>query len=349
MTESITVERCSDQTAWDAFVERNGGPPSTRWGWGNAVETYGHDRRYLAARADGDIVGVLPLFRIRSWLFDDALVSVPFTSRGSLIVDDGYADRAAAPLLERMQVLAEDLGVDYASVRDCDFEGPSTLEKRRRWVAFEIPLHEGIDSVWDGLDSSRRGHVRSALDNDLDVRVGRTRDDLREFYRLYLRHQQGLGSPPHSFEFIERLWNELHDAGRMRLFLCFAGDTLTNATICFADGGWVHQWSSISDFEYRYLDGGSLLVWKGLEWGAEQGYDWFGLGRTRKESGVYMFKKSFGGTEAWLDDYHYSPNGRVELPDPGSDSYERGKQLWRRLPVPVTRIVGPRLRKVVPL
>jgi len=63
----------------------------------------------------------------------------------------------------------------------------------------------------------------------------------------------------------------------------------------------------VSDYEYRDLNGGSLALWKSLQWAANNGYDTYDFGRTREGTGVYMFKKSFGGVKTWYDDYHYFP------------------------------------------
>lgn len=346
-----TVERCTDTEEWNAFVERNGGPLFARWEWGAACEGYGHDSIYLGARAaDGRLVGALPLVRMRSPVFGDTVVSMPFSEYGSVVVDSDAeeSDGATRRLTERAAELADESGVDFVSLRGRDLGEVPSYERRERWVTFEIPLGGGPEAVWDALDGDRRNHVRQARNNDLDVRRGESLDDLRTYYRLYLESQRGHGSPPHSFEFFERLWDAFHPDD-MRLQMVEHDGKLINASIEFPFGDAIYGWSGVSDYEYRGLDGGSLNQWRILEWGAENGYDTYSLGRTEEGSGVYTFKKSFGGEKVWLTDYHYFPTDGVELPNPRKEKYESVKDVWRRLPLPVTRVVGSRIRKDISL
>ena len=63
---SVVVSELSsaDEGAWDAFVR--GSPdalPHHLLGWREAItRTYGHRPRYLVAKNEGNVVGVMPLF-----------------------------------------------------------------------------------------------------------------------------------------------------------------------------------------------------------------------------------------------------------------------------------------------
>ena len=56
--------------------------------WGPVIQhAYGHTTHSLAAVADGEVVGLLPLVLVRSRLFGDRLVSMPFLDYGGIVVD----------------------------------------------------------------------------------------------------------------------------------------------------------------------------------------------------------------------------------------------------------------------
>lgn len=346
---SVTVEACDDAAAWDVFVERHGGSPFTTWGWSDVVESYGPERHFLAAVVDGDIVGVAPLFRVRSLLFGDDLVAVPYASRGSLVLGDRHREAARDALLRAVMELADDLGVDVASLRGRDLGEFEAFEHTRQYVSFEVPLDRGPEAVWEGMKNSRQRHVNQAEEEGLGFRVAEDESDLRAFYDLYLRTMRGHGSPPHSFAFFRRLWDRLHDDGTMRVNLVEYDGRVINSTVDLAIGSRVYNWKAVSDYEYRDLQGGSYITWKAMEWAAGNGYSTYDLGRTREGSGVYTFKKSFGGEKVWMDDYHYFPDGEVDLPDPDQERYDLPRRLWRKLPLPVTRLVGPPIRKSISL
>src|SRR5580698_6887964 len=93
------------EAAWDAFVAAH--PAGTffhRAAWRHVIErAFGHRTHYLLAERDGAIVGVLPLGHVRSPLFGNTLISVPFCVYGGplAVEQEAFAalTEAAAALL----------------------------------------------------------------------------------------------------------------------------------------------------------------------------------------------------------------------------------------------------------
>lgn len=350
--EQFVVETCRDSTEWNSFLERNDGPAFALWGWGDAVETYGLDRRHLAVRdrSDDTVLGVLGLFHLESRLFGSQLLSPAFAERGAITLGDHQEDAVRRLLLDSTKRMADDLDVDFVSLRGSTVAGTDGFETNTRYVTFQSPVDRPSDRVWDDVKDSRKRQIEQAADDpSLEYRIGTSLSDLREYYRLYLESMRGHGSPPHSFAFFETLWEELHDAGNLHLGLVTRDGSAINGTIDLSSGSTVYQWGVVTDYEYRDLNGGSWLLWKSLQRAAEEGYDTYEFGRTREGSGVYTFKKSFGGSKTWYDDLHYFPGEATDLPDPENETYELAKRVWRRLPIPVTRVLGPRVRKRIGL
>jgi FemAB-related protein (PEP-CTERM system-associated) len=341
----MRVGMVDNRGEWNSLVEDSGGPVFALWEWAEACELYGHQWSCLGAWRGDELVAGVPLVHMRSRAFDDQLVSMPFSEHGSVVSRDD--DEATSALLDRVREVADRLDVDFVSLRGRDLGDPPGYQRRNRFLTFRIPVGDGPDAVWDGLSSSRRGHVRQARENDLELAEADSLTDLREYFDLYVESVRGHGSPPHAFEFYERLWRGLGD--RMRVLLVRKDGHLVNGIIDFPFGDRVFHWGSVADYEYRDLDGGSLLLWEGLEWSAENRYETYDLGRTREGSGVYSFKKSFGGEKVWYNDYHYFPDGEVTLPNPDDGKYDRFKQVWRRLPMPVVRTLGPPIRGKISL
>ncbi|NHN46676.1 GNAT family N-acetyltransferase [Halostella sp. JP-L12] len=346
------VEECTDRDEWDSFLERNDGPAYALWGWSDAVASYGHDRWNLVVRDrdSGSIAGALPLYHVDSRLFGSQLLSPAFAERGSITLGDGDREAARRLLLERTRDVADTLGVDHATLRGSDVAGTDGFSKENSYVTFQVSTDRGPDAVWKDVKDSRLRQIEQADgDSSLQFRTGDSIADLEEYYRLYLESMRGHGSPPHSFDFFRILWDRLYDEGNLRLSMITRDGSLINGMIDLALGSTVYQWGVITDYEHRDLNGGSLLLWKSLEWAAENGYDTYEFGRTREGSGVYMFKKSFGGSKEWYDDLHYFPGDVAELPDPEDDKYEFAQDVWRRLPISVTRLIGPQIRKRIGL
>jgi len=347
--EGTVVEECSDPEAWNAFVERAEGPPFALWGWAEAAGVYGHDRFRPTVVEDGAIVAALPLVHVRSRLFGSKLVSPPFGERASIVSSRSADEDDERALLAHARTLADELGVDFVSLRGRALPDAPAYEGRRRFVTFRTPVTDE-ETMREAIKDSRERQIRQAAGNpDLGYEEGQRLEALREYYRLYLRSNRGHGTPPHSFAFYRSLWERYHDDGRLHLGLVRHEGDVINGIINFACGSTVFQWGVVNDYDFRDLNGGSYLVWKSLQWAAENGADVYEFGRTREGSGVYLFKRSFGGEKTWYDDRHYFPDGKGELPNPEDDRYDRLKDVWRRLPIPVTRLIGPRLRQSVTL
>ena len=115
----MNVERVGDDAGreWDAFVDTaQGASVYHRYAWRRLIgEVFGHESLYLAARdARGRICGVLPLVRLRSVLFGDFMVSMPYFNYGGVLAE---SDEIAAALLSEATTRARGLGVSHVELR----------------------------------------------------------------------------------------------------------------------------------------------------------------------------------------------------------------------------------------
>jgi FemAB-related protein (PEP-CTERM system-associated) len=343
----MRVIRVTDADRWEGFVEENGGPVFDGWAWGALCEACGHRTYRFAVEEDGDLFACVPLVYMRSRLFGDQLVSMPYSAYGSVVSREDAPEAATDLLLEPVRDLADELGVDFVSLRGRDLGDPPGFEKQNRFVTFDISLSGGSEAVWDSLDGSNRTHVRKARKEGVEYERAASKADLRRYYDLYLRNMRDFGSPPHSFSFFTQLWDDLGD--HMVVELALKDDRLINGQIRFLYGDRCFDWGGITDYEYRDLQGGSFLLWNGIEDACESGCSTYTLGRTREGTGVYSFKKSWGGEKVWFDDYHYFPDASTTLPDPDDEKYDRLKDVWERLPLKVTELIGPPIRRNISL
>ena len=102
MTVVKTLARADAQTAarWERFVLDC--PSATffhRAAWQDVIaEVFRHPTHYLYAEVDGQITGVLPLAHVKSLLFGNALVSLPFAVYGGVAADsEAAAERTRTP------------------------------------------------------------------------------------------------------------------------------------------------------------------------------------------------------------------------------------------------------------
>jgi hypothetical protein len=91
------------------------------------------------------------------------------------------------------------------------------------------------------------------------------------------------------------------------------------------------------------------MYWELMCHAARQGYRVFDFGRSREGTGPYNFKRHWGFEPVPLP-YQYVMMGGREVPNlsPSNPRFAAAQRLWRRIPLPVTKLVGPRLTRFLP-
>ena len=92
----------------------------------------------------------------------------------------------------------------------------------------------------------------------------------------------------------------------------------------------------------RDVAGNDFLYWKVMEKACLDGLRVFDYGRSQDGTGPYRFKKHWGFEPEPLSYEFYLVNAK-EVPrlDPSNPRYQALIRAWKRLPLPVARVVGP--------
>ena len=79
-----------------------------------------------------------------------------------------------------------------------------------------------------------------------------------------------------------------------------------------------------------------------------RGQDVFDFGRSTRDSGTFRFKKQWGAAPADSAWQYYLRSGRPEEGRADNPRYQRLVRIWQRLPVALTRLIGPPIVRGVP-
>ena len=93
----IQIEKVTDEStcdAWNSFVKEH--PYSTPyhlWEFGEVLtSTYGYERHYLIAKSNSRVLGVFPLILIKSRVFGNKLISLPFCEYGGPLIKLSFSN-----------------------------------------------------------------------------------------------------------------------------------------------------------------------------------------------------------------------------------------------------------------
>jgi FemAB-related protein (PEP-CTERM system-associated) len=333
---NISLLDPGDEAAWDSFVETSpSGPFFHRAGWRPVIEkAFGHRTFYLQARRGGQICGLLPLTEIRSLLFGHSLISNAFCIHGGVLSED---ENVRGALKDKAVRIARELKVRHVELRSAIDSEPPWQKKSGLYFIFRRPLAPEAEANLKAIPHTRRRMIRVAHDNGLTSEIDESVDRLHHVYAESVRR---LGTPVFSKRYFQLLKEQfgpdcdvitiLHKSQPIASVMSFY---FRNEVMTYYGGG---------AKEARNLAGNDFMYWEVMRRACGRGVRIFDFGRSKIGTGAYSFKQNWGFKPAPLE-YEFLPlNGR-EIPDlsPLNPKYRAAINVWRRLPLSVTKLLGP--------
>lgn len=331
------LERGSE-ARWDAFVAQ--APQATffhRAAWREVIEQLGHRCHYLCAERDGEITGVLPLAEIRSRLFGHALISTPFCVYGGVLANDAESE---ACLTHAAASLAEELRVDYLELRDRELRHPDWPVKNL-YVGFRKTIQPDDDANMKAIPRKQRAMVRKGIGLGLEAHHDGSVD---EFYRVYAESVRNLGTPVLPRSHYARLQQTFGDDCEITVVRHQGQAVAAVMSFYFRDE--VHPYYGGSVWHGRDLAANDFMYWSVMQRAAARGARVFDFGRSKQDTGSYHFKKHWGFEPSPLPyAYHLVRAREVPNVSPTNRKYQLFIKGWQRLPLPVSRALGPWLAR----
>jgi serine/alanine adding enzyme len=343
--DALRIERIEPDDDWDAFVAAH--PQASLYhhaAWGRLIEElFGHEHHYWCAREGGRIVGVLPLTRLKSRLFGDYMVSLPYVNYGGALADsDGVASR----LMQAAADAADQAGSSHVEFRDSE-PREAQWSARTDKVAMELELPEDSDALWKQVGSKVRAQVRRPLkEKDVEVATGGV-ELVEPFYQVFSRNMRDLGTPVYPRRLFERISEEFPQQARIVLVRYQGAPVAAGLLLQYRDRMEIPWASSLQEF--NRLGFNMLMYWKALCAAIDAGCRIFDFGRSSADSGTYRFKKQWGAKPRQLYWHYWLADGRP-LPNltPNNPKYRLAIRAWQRLPVPVANLLGPHIVRNLP-
>ncbi len=337
----VQVASPSDAAAWNAFVDTAAGAAAYHaWQWRAVFEgAFGHTCVYLIARDGGRIRGVLPLVQINSVLFGRTLTSLPFLNYGGVLADD---EAARASLLSAAAEEARLRRCRHLELRHVARLFPS-LPCRQHKVTMHLRLR-GVQ--WSTLDKKVRNQIRKAEKSDLTVRSGGI-EVLDDFYAVFARNMRDLGTPVYGRVLFERILQTFPDSTRVHVVRLGEAPVAAGLTVRSRSTLEIPWASSVRD--YNALCPNHLLYWSVIQHAVNTGCEVFDFGRSTPGEGTFKFKEQWGAEPIPLH-WEYVLNGSARVPDtsPDNPKYALMVNAWKRLPLPIATLIGPRIVRSIP-
>ena len=341
----ITELTASERPEWDSYVRQSPlGLPHHLSGWQQVLQrTNNYQTHYLLARESTRIIGILPLFLIRSPLVGSSLSTTP----GGFCADN---ETVARSLIEQGQAIAHRAGIKRFLIHDSRQAWPSQLQTSSDHVHWLVDMGDDEATLWSRLGNSIRRQVRIARKNELTAVTDYTGDQLDAFYQVLSHFAHQMGTPVFGQHFLENVITTF--PGGFNIVVVRQGQQPIGAYFQLQMNDTVYGMWGGTPHQYLKLRPVYLAYWHILQESLSQGYRYLDMGRSSIGSNASNYKGQWGGVARPVYQ-QIGVTGQAQTAVAPTQQIKQGKfqliqQLWPKLPFPIAQYLGPKLRRHMP-
>lgn len=301
----IHIVRGYPLDAWHIYLEKNAEATFYHTPeWKDILErTFRYQSEYLFATNDsGDLIGLLPLFRVRSRLTGDRLSCIPFAHECGPL---GTAEAKNVLIGEAVQMVS-DLGIEFLEIKDTiPLKGFVSVTNFSTFL-IELPPH--TDQLWQNMSQKIRYGIKRASVHGIQVDISEDPIDVRRYYELNCLTKRRIGVPSHPLEFFENLVKFMKP--NIRIYEAKKNNEVLASGVMITYKNYILYAYAASNPKTTNLNPNYALIWRCLEDAIRDGSSIFDFGRTSYENtGGRQFKKKWGTKEKKIY-YSYYPQPR---------------------------------------
>ena len=190
------------------------------------------------------------------------------------------------------------------------------------------------------VSSSVRRAIRKAEKHELKVAVSTSQEAVRDFYRLHVMTRRRHGLPPQSLSFFLHIHDEVVKRQLGFVVLASNGSRAVAGAVFFHFGKKGLYKFGASEEAAREFRGNNLVMWEGIRFLTEQGFEMLHFGRTSLDNdGLRRFKLSWGADEEIIR-YSRFPVPNVDAIAPRESVPPLHPRIFRKMPLALNRLAG---------
>lgn len=338
------IDISGDRTRWSEALETfSGAGVGHLHDWGGIIErAYGMKSYYLAAVDGRQVRGLLPIVVLKSRLFGNSIVSMPYLNDGGILAHDKEAETLLWKKAISLMSTERSSSIELRHSHDMNLGVAPRMDK----ISLILDIGGGTDHVWmKKLHSNVRNKIRKSEKLGVEIKSGP--EYLDDFFNMHVVGMQELGSPAHRKDFFTGIINTLKE--RARVYVAVAeGRVIGGKLVVYFNDTIYFLWVS-SPKEYSNYAAVSLMDWRAVTDGIDEGLRFCDFGRSSSGSTQFDFKKKWGADVRQLYWHVYpEPPQAQQAGAPEGKRYDTFIKVWKKLPLSVVRLVGPMLRGGLP-
>ncbi len=293
----------------------------------------------IARDASDNIIGGMPLVFMTTPLLGDFAVSMPFFNYGGPVTRFSNVFDA---LLGVAKEEGEKGSLKYIEVRTLH---KSSLSASTKKVSMLRALPDSAEMFDDEIGAKIRAQVKKAEPYRPRFKVG-GKELLDDFYDVFSRNMRDLGTPVNSRDFFALLLEKLPEHTYIAMAYVDNQPVATGFLLRHQNMMEVPWASTVREANKMNIN--MWLYDNMLKFAISKGMHWFDFGRSTQDAGTYRFKKQWGAEPHQHYWYQFSQDPAGESLNPDNPKFKLAIGVWQRLPVWVTRKIGPFVSSQLP-
>ena len=245
----------------------------------------------------GEIRAGLPILEVNSLFTGRRWISLPFTDHCAPLYQE---KQNLKKLTDEMVSLSKDPRNPIIELRE-NYPNHENIHTYNNHVLHTLNLEPDPEAVFKNFHSMHKRNIKKAQKNGIFIEIDTKQKQLEQFYRLHLHNRRSKGLPVQPKVFFRHLQKKLLDQGLGFILSAYLGSRCIAAYIFLHWGDTLTYKYGASDHNFLDSRPNNLLMWEGIRWGCENGYQFLDMGRTSlSNTGLREFKSKWGAKETPL-------------------------------------------------
>tara|TARA_R110000782_G_scaffold97564_1_gene182522 strand:- start:84 stop:1061 length:978 start_codon:yes stop_codon:yes gene_type:complete len=323
----LSIIECNNVKIWNDFLEKEKTNQMVTIAHNPCLgpilyKTFGYTHKNYCVLEGEDIVGVLPTVTIGG-----KIVSMPHFSYGGPILKEGTIDNF------NISSVFKDAKYEIRS-----FSKLSDFRNEKK-LSFVVPLHKQAEEIFMSYTSKMRNKIRKS--EKLGFTITKNGPNaLDHFYTLFSKRMLQKGSPPLGKSFFKNLV-EHYTNGEVDITVVYDGKRPVATGFCLSYLNFKEICWASTDHEYDRYNVNSFLFWDLIKESISEGFDYFSMGRSTRNSNNHNYKLQWNPIEIPLY-FNFSEKSTGSIKD-----FEFLTKIWKYQPLKTSQILGHYVSKYV--
>jgi len=289
-------------------------------------------------------------FIILNGFFGKKLISIPFLDSGGFLGNPSketikeIKEFAKKEKLKDIEIRINNFFPNFEKTKELLLNEGFKFVKNKQQAISILPNSQ--EKLWEDFHKHTRNDIRKAERSGIIAKKINNLDELKKFYKIYSIQIRNFGTPQHSFKFFKNIFKNL--GADFFGLNCYLQKRVIASLIAFYGKGYCYVGFNVSTPKFREFRPNDLLYWETIKESITRGALNFDMGQVNsdylnnsREGGLTKFKEKWGPKKYDKFIFNLYSNGEINK----KEKLKLFRVVWKRLPLSISKKIGPNITK----